>query len=495
MTILIAESDPELAEQIEVCLRELRYDVIVATSKDNAVARGFAERPNILLTDVHLNGSYEGVAVAEKLRSRMSIAIVYSSAHFEVDLLERLVITEPCGFLPKPFRPSDLRLALALAVRKDVRSRCFEHLLEANPAMLYTRELQGSARIVFMSEDVATQLGCDPGELQDSLGRWIARIHPEDRHAAELAWAASSVETPGACDYRLQRWNGEYRWLHDTFRKVHHSLCSKEEIVGCLFDITDRKRNEYLLARQTRRLERSNKELESFAYAASHDLRAPLRAIDTLSEWIQTDLGEALHGETARQMTLLRGRVKRMDRLLSDLLEYSRIGLEERDTERVDVEELLSEVIDLASPATGFHFEKTQPLPYLTTAKLPLKRVLLNLVINAIKHHDHAEGRIRIFVQEHAEHYEFVVEDDGPGVPPQFHTRIFQMFQTLRRRDSVESSGMGLALVQRIVEAANGRVWVESLVPRGARFIFTWPKIWTEVRPSVPPPPFASEHV
>jgi signal transduction histidine kinase len=232
------------------------------------------------------------------------------------------------------------------------------------------------------------------------------------------------------------------------------------------------------LHRQRAELERSNRELQQFAYVASHDLRAPLRAIDALSQWLAQDLQSAFDENQRAQMELLRGRVRRMDRLLGDLLDYARAGGEAVDVESVDVGAVLAEVIELCNVPAGFGVVTVAPLPVLETARLPLRRVLLNLIGNAIKHHDRPTGRVEVSVTPTEEHVTVRVADDGPGIPPAFHEKVFQMFQTLKPRDAVEGSGMGLALVRKLVENVGGTVWVEPNGERGAVIAFNWPRHW-----------------
>ena len=227
------------------------------------------------------------------------------------------------------------------------------------------------------------------------------------------------------------------------------------------------------LERRTRELERANRELQQFAYVASHDLRAPLRAVNAISEWLEEDLDGVLTETTREQMRLLRGRVRRMDCLLTDLLEYARAARGEQRVEEVDVHELVLEVIELSNIPPGFVVEADFHIAPFRTAKLPLKRVFMNLVGNAIKHHDRTEGRVTISAHDRGTDIEFGVSDDGPGIPPQFQSKAFQMFQTLKSRDVVEGSGMGLALVTKLVEAAGGSITLHS-EGRGATFLFTW---------------------
>jgi PAS domain S-box-containing protein len=223
-------------------------------------------------------------------------------------------------------------------------------------------------------------------------------------------------------------------------------------------------------------LQLRNQELDQFAYVASHDLKAPLRAIASLSEWVEEDLAEQLPKENKHQIYLLRSRVKRMEALLNGLLQYSRIGRTQIPIEIVDVGVLLKEIIDtLALPST-FTIEVAQDMPILKTRRLALQQVLTNLLENAYKHHPSADGNVKVSVTDQGRWYEFVIEDDGNGIDPHYHNRIFTIFQTLQSRDVQENTGIGLAIIKKILEIEGGSIRVESEEGEGATFRFTWLK-------------------
>lgn len=230
------------------------------------------------------------------------------------------------------------------------------------------------------------------------------------------------------------------------------------------------------LARYTVELERSNRELDQFAYIVSHDLKTPLRAIINLSEWIEEDLEGSLEGQTAHQMQLLRNRTRRMEALIDGILEYSRVIRRQSSEEVVDLRELIGEVVEDVAVPPAFKVRLVGEMPVITSPRLRLHQVLSNLIGNAVKYHDRPQGTIEIEVREKGEAWEIEVRDDGPGIPPEFHEKIFLIFQTLERRDVHESTGIGLALVKKIVEERGGRIRVESEEGRGATFRFTWPK-------------------
>ncbi len=225
-------------------------------------------------------------------------------------------------------------------------------------------------------------------------------------------------------------------------------------------------------------LTHSNRELSSFAYVVSHDLKTPLRGIASLSTWLVEDLQGKLEGEQIEQLRLLRERVQRMDALINGLLDYSRVGRVRNPEIVVDVNTLLVRVIDTASPPEGIRINVTTKMPRLQTDELHLTQVFQNLISNAVNHHPGPQGKVEISGRDQGDFWEFTVRDDGLGIEPRHHERIFQMFQSLQTNQDVESTGIGLALVRKIVEEHGGKVWVESQgVPgQGSIFRFTWPK-------------------
>lgn len=222
-------------------------------------------------------------------------------------------------------------------------------------------------------------------------------------------------------------------------------------------------------------LERSNAELDRFAYIASHDLREPLRSVDHLSTWIAEDLGAAELPETTRRHLLqLRQQVGRMETLLDDLLAYSRAGREAEDVFSVDTGRLIGEIVSLLDVPETLQVVVDEPLPVFRAAKVPLETCLRNLIGNAIKHHDRTDGEVRISARETDDYVELIVADDGPGIAPEYHDRIFEVFQTLRPRDECEGSGIGLAIVKKIAEAHGGEIFVDSSESHGAVFRLRW---------------------
>ncbi len=230
------------------------------------------------------------------------------------------------------------------------------------------------------------------------------------------------------------------------------------------------------LARANLALEKKNQELEKFTYIASHDLKAPLRAIFSLSEWLEEDLQDTLSEENKQLMKLLRMRVYRLEALINGLLAYSRIGRINVTIQTLSIGELLQNIIDCLTPPVAFRFKISPEMPTLTTKKTLLRQVFFNLIENAIKHHHRQDGYVQIDVEEVDGFYQFAVTDNGPGIAPLFQKRIFVLLQTLESRDVKENTGVGLSVAKKIVETEGGKIWLNSQEGAGSTFYFTWPK-------------------
>ncbi len=225
-------------------------------------------------------------------------------------------------------------------------------------------------------------------------------------------------------------------------------------------------------------LELANRELTDFAYVVSHDLKAPLRGIASLAGWLSADYSEKIGPEGKAQLDLMMGRVMRMNALIDGILTYSRAGRLKEGRVEMDLARLVPNVIDLLAAPSTIRVEITTPLPSVMIEPTKAQQIFQNLLSNAIKYMDKPQGRVCVGCDPDGDDFwRFSVSDNGPGIEEKYFERIFQLFQTLAPRDSVEGTGVGLALVKRIVEMEGGRVWLESTPGEGATFFFTLPKI------------------
>jgi PAS domain S-box-containing protein len=239
-------------------------------------------------------------------------------------------------------------------------------------------------------------------------------------------------------------------------------------VIAAVSDISKRKQLEL-------ELRQANAHLEEFSYVASHDLKSPLRGISDLVDWIQEDLAANPMPAAQKNLSRIKVRVERMESIISDLLTYARAGRGSSELVDIDPSALIAGVLEVLSIPERFTVHVDSDVGPFKAAKTPLETVLRNLVTNAIKHHDGPAGRIDISVRARGGYCYFSVQDDGPGVPPAAHDRIFKLFQTVSAGERA-GSGIGLAVCKRLVECHGGSIKVTGVAGRGAVFSFSWPR-------------------
>lgn len=314
------------------------------------------------------------------------------------------------------------------------------------------------------------QAGVQPYDL------WRSSLHPDDvaRSEQDLSDAINGIRKFDT-EFRIHHPNGTVRTIKAVASVQRDGQGLAVKVFGVNFDVTEARQAEQRQAELIGKLSRVNDELTSFTYIASHDLKSPLRGIDQLASWITEDLGERLQGDTLEHLRLMRSRIQRMEMLLDDLLAYSRVGRSSDMVVSVNTRELLNNIFEMQATTKPMQLVLADDMPVLNCQKVPLELVFRNLISNAIKHHDKPQGTIRVSASQTTDGYAFTVQDDGPGIPPEHQERVFTMFQTLKPRDAVEGSGIGLAIVKKAVESVGGTVTLESDGQHGCTFRFTWP--------------------
>jgi PAS domain S-box-containing protein len=310
------------------------------------------------------------------------------------------------------------------------------------------------------------------------VAAYLQVVHEEDRAGVAVA-LEGAIQLCGAYDveYRVRQRDGAFRWLQARGRVESDGAGQAAYFHGAVIDITDRKLSELSLRENNRQLERSNLDLEDFAYIASHDLKTPLSGIKSAALWLEEDLHD-LSDESRKLLGLMRSRIDRMETLLDDLLTYSRVGRTETAASETKLADIFASIIEVLNPPAHIQVRVEGELSMIVTASAQLEQVLRNLINNAIKHHDKQKGEVVLSAKRAGDFVEFVVRDDGPGILPQFHEKIFQLFQTLKRRDEVEGTGMGLAIVKKLVERQHCRITVHSQGNgTGTQFRFRWPTL------------------
>ncbi len=277
--------------------------------------------------------------------------------------------------------------------------------------------------------------------------------------------------------------DGSLYWVDTTIVPFLDAEKKPYQFVAIRHDITQKKHIEAERERAleqalyTEHLERINRDLDQFAYITSHDLKAPLRGIISLTEWIAEDLEPVLTDSTREQMALLKNRVYRMEQLINGILSYSRVGRIKESKTQVCIQQLLTEVIDSLSPPEGFTITIPSDPLIFDTPKIALQQVFSNLISNAIKYHPNPSmGVLDISWKIISKQWLcFRVIDNGKGIPANATEKIFQMFQTLQPKEDATSTGVGLAIVKKIVEELSGSIQIDTTYKDGAAFEFDWP--------------------
>ena len=317
----------------------------------------------------------------------------------------------------------------------------------------------------------------EPSDDGLNINDWWSRIHPEDADSLKAKLeAAIHKGAPYRTTFRALLPDGSLRFIKAAADVYYDDAGKPVRMRGANWDITEEKLREA-------ELERSNRDLSTFAYVASHDLKAPLRGIRQLASWIREDLPDP-PAEVNEHIELMQGRIERLESLLDDLLAYSRASQagDRYQKEVVSPEVILRDVFEILTPPDEVTLTIQGSFEAITVEKPLFEQVLINLLGNAIKHRTEAGGQIRVWAEDNPTHYEFHVADTNTPIAEEYHLKIFEMFQTLRPRDEVEGSGMGLAIPRRILHERGGKIRVITHtdetddVPTGNEFIFTWPR-------------------
>ncbi len=354
------------------------------------------------------------------------------------------------------------------------------------------RELARLASIVQTSDDSIVSLAPD-GTIEtwnrsaaklygypetEALGKNISMLYVKDNHH-ELEVVMNQLRAGKTVEHlETERITKDRRVVHVsiTYSPIIDANGNVTGISGIARDIGQKRETELEQKRLLNELSRANKELENFAYIASHDLKAPLRAIGSLADWIQTDYSDKMDDQGKEHLNLLKSRVQRMHDLIEGILHYSRVGRKDGEKLNVDLNRAVAEVVELIEVPKHVKINIENNLPTVLTHKTHPTQIFENLISNAIKYGDKDDLTVEIGVEEQPQFWQFHVKDNGVGIDPKYHNKVFDIFQTLSSRDEFESTGVGLTIVKKIVEHNGGDIWLESEPGKGTAFYFTLPK-------------------
>ncbi|MGE5445849.1 MAG: PAS domain S-box protein [Ignavibacteriales bacterium] len=338
-------------------------------------------------------------------------------------------------------------------------------------------DMQG--RYLSVNRAYASIFGCNVNEM---IGmEWQKTVHPNDLEREVNAH--KEMLKSGKVKFESRGFRKDGSTFHQEVTIIKN-IDKNGQLKGhyrFVRDVTERKMAEERQAQLLKELESANQELNDFAYIVSHDLKAPLRAIGSLANWILTDYADKFDKEGKEQMDLLLSRVKRMHDLIEGILQYSRAGRIREEKLEVNLNELVPGVIDMIAPPENVEIKIENELPTILCERIRIQQVFQNLLTNAIKFMDKPKGKIKIGCVEDNGYWRFSIADNGPGIEEKHFAKIFQIFQTLSPRDEFESTGIGLSVVKKIIEMYGGKVWVESKVGYGSTFFFTLPMEETKI--------------
>jgi PAS domain S-box-containing protein len=353
-------------------------------------------------------------------------------------------------------------------------------------AMIGSWELNLSSNQLTWSDEIFRIFEIDKSQFGASYEAFLSAIHPEDREAVNAAYVGSlNTRAPYAIEHRLLFADGRVKHVREQCETTFGDTGQALRSAGTVQDITERKHSEHELQERTAALSRSNAELEQFAYVASHDLRQPLRMVNSYVQLLERRLAEKLDGETTEMMHFATDGAKRMDQMLVSLLDYSRVGRKGEPLAPLASRDGVDEALRFLAPAirdADATVLVSGDWPELVASRDEFTRLWQNLIGNAVKYR--APDRvpeIDITVMPVEAGWRFCVADNGIGIDPTQFDRLFKVFQRLHTRDQYEGTGIGLAVARKIVERHGGRIWVESGGNgQGCRFCFNLPK-WAPV--------------
>lgn len=456
-----------------------------------------------------------GFAAADMVGRPITRLIPAARIHEEQTILERIRRGDPVrhfetqrqhadgrlldvSITVSPIRDGDGKVVGASKVARDVTGakrvqrvlrESEERLrLAIDAARLGTWETNYRTGKLVWSTRQEEMMGFAPGTFPGTLEAFLALVHPDDRE--RLAEAQREAMKPGGsyqAELRFVRRDGSVRWGFVRGQLLRGSDGQPERMLGIELDVTERRQTEEAMRRlnaelehrvreRTAQLESANKELEAFSYTVSHDLRAPLRAINGFSLAVQEDYGAQLPEEGRRFLQNVRDGALRMGNLIDDLLAFSRLSRSPLNRQTVDSVAKVNDALkELGWPLAGRKIDlRIADLPPSDADPDLLKQVWVNLLSNALKYTRRREqARVEVGCLIEAGEPVFFVRDNGSGFDPRYAHKLFGVFQRLHRAEDYEGTGVGLAIVQRIVHRHGGRVWAETELEVGSSFYFT----------------------
>ncbi len=475
--VLVAEDEAVIAKELEKNLASMGYDVVgIAASGVDAIelARGF--RPDVILMDIAMPGKLDGIVAAETIKRELDIPVIFLTAHAEDKLIQRAKRVEPLGYIVKPFQEDQVRAAIEVAIYKnEMETRLreseerYRRIVNTAQEGIYVENTE--VKITFVNRRMAEMLGYT---VEEMLGRYLMDfmhdIAPADVYETH-DWDKGNIMK--SHDFRFRRNDGSELWGMVSSSTIYDDEGRFLGALGMVIDVTERKQAE-------RALRKTNEELRNFVDTVSHDLKNPLLAIRGFSTLLQTNYKEKLEDKGRGYLDIIDASARQMDRLVSDLLALSRLGQVVPNLRRVIFREIVDKAVSSLQGRLnemGIELIVAKDFPIIYCDGERMYQVFENLLSNAIRFAADAEQpEIEIGYEDEGKHHQFYVRDNGVGIDPKDHRKIFEMFYRIQEKGDKGGTGLGLAIVDRIVRQHGGKVWVESQKGKGATFYFTLPR-------------------
>lgn len=491
--IMAVEDERIVALHLQQQLVSLGYEVVgLVASGDKALQTISQTTPDLILMDIHIEGGIDGIETAARIPPELEIPVIYLTAYAEDATLDRARATRPYGYLLKPYSERELHATIQMALERravqqalrDSEDR-FRSIFAAVGEGIFIID-PTTGVLTQVNETGATMFGHTTEEL---TGVPITAIsageapYTQDELAARIEQAAASSEAQ-RFEWRCSERDGRLFWAEFSLRSG--VIGSREVVLSIIRDLTERKRAEEQRERFVEQLVASNEEKGHFAHVAAHDLREPLRMMTAFCGLLSKDYGERLDMRGQEYLSLALSSGARMQELLDDLVEFGRLGQEAERRSWFDANQSLERVLENLRDAIRESEAEVicGTLPRLYGNPIRFIRLTQNLIGNALKYvAPGVEPRVEVSALREGACWRFCVADNGIGVEPRHHQRIFEPFKRLHGRDHYSGTGLGLAICRKIVDGFGGRIWVDSELGHGAVFNFTVPAADELARP------------
>ncbi len=465
-TILIVEDEAIVAADLARKLDRLGYQIAgIAAIGDQAIEMAGRLRPDLVLMDIQLNGQSDGITAAEAIRNQFDLPVVYLTALSDAETLARAKLTGPFGYILKPLDERDLAIQIEMALYKQESDR---QLREGDRR---TKEILESITDAFYALDADWHLTYVNRKTQELWGR------PLEELVGTGLWSLFP-------NYERTDIYREHMRAMQTRKPVHYETISpklKIWIEANIYptadgglsvyfrDISDRKKAEEALRE-------SNQELNEYAYALTHNLKAPFRAVQNYTQFLSEDLADTLEGDSKQYLEGIKKAIIQATDQFKDLESLYRVRNYPIDSEAFELTELLHEMQTIFQSNSKKELIVAPKLPVLNCCKFLIRQILLNLIDNGFKYNQSNAKKVEAGLLPGADNrFEIFVRDNGIGIDPKYHTHIFGIFKRLHTEREYEGTGVGLAIALRAAKHMEGEIRVESAIGKGSTFYVDLP--------------------